>query len=391
MLKISSMNKYLKVVTTIGVIIFLNSCDKVNDPYPPKGIQTGNGSLLGTLDSITVTNSTIADDELTELKAEYYFIAGSPNAAKIVFKWKDGMSDTLLATGTGSAISFTNVVVQVNGISPNGTLRFVYTANVTENFNGTGEIFVPAKPADQLQNVLIEDFTGQTCVNCPTAARTLYNVIEPTHPGRIVSMGVHAGTYAEPLAGDSCFSTDYRTQVGNDLDNQFTVTIANPTGMINRKTGAVGYVFFEPQWVATTNAEINNPAKVYIKTITDYNADDRKVTVTMGAGTFADELENYRVAMYVTEDSIIGCQKDKPPYPAIVYDYVHRHVLRDVVFSNWQGEDWASNPMGNVKRIKSYTYTLPDYIVAEHAAIVTIVYNVTSYKVIQVTEHKVME
>jgi hypothetical protein len=95
--------------------------------------------------------------------------------------------------------------------------------------------------------------------------------------------------------------------------------------------------------------------------------------------------------MYLTEDSIISCQYDQPPFPPLVNNYVQRHMFKDVVFGNWQGEDWATDPTGNVKHIKSYSYQLDAAINAQQASIVTFIYDASNYRIMQVTEHKVIE
>ena len=389
------MNKYFKAVALVALasgLFMFNSCDKVNDPVTQStgGGNISTGTLLGTLDSITVTNSTITDDELAELKAEYIFEAG---AAKIVFKWKDGVSDTLRATGSSSSVSFTNIPVLVQGGSPGGDLRFVYSCTVTQTINGDGTIFIPARPSAQLQNVLVEDFTGQKCVNCPGATRLLHG-LDTLNPGRLVLIGAHAGVYADPTPGDSCFYRDFRTPTGNDLNVFFHVTDnGSPSAMIGRRTDGLNgsYVFYTNTWTSKINNELSVTAKAFVKTITSYNPDNRTVTITAGAGMFANETGDYRIAMYLTEDSIISCQYDQVPFPPLVNDYVQRHMLKDVIFGNWQGEDWATDPTDNVKRIKSYSYQLDEAINADHASIVTFIYDASNYRIMQVTEHKVIE
>ena len=64
-----------------------------------------------------------------------------------------------------------------------------------------------------IRKILIEDFTGVNCVNCPEASRVLENLKE-TYGNHIVPLGIHAGSYAIPI-DDS--QPDFRTDVGFEL------------------------------------------------------------------------------------------------------------------------------------------------------------------------------
>ena len=68
-------------------------------------------------------------------------------------------------------------------------------------------------------SVLIEDFTGQRCVNCPTAAEEIQRLKTQYGDSTIVAVGIHSG----PLA---VFPTDkavgLRTQQGDDYYQHWT-------------------------------------------------------------------------------------------------------------------------------------------------------------------------
>jgi len=70
-------------------------------------------------------------------------------------------------------------------------------------------------PQQATRKVVLEEFTGHTCVNCPTASAVAHNLAN-IYEDQLVLISVHAGAYSEPESGD--FSYDFRTSTGNELD-----------------------------------------------------------------------------------------------------------------------------------------------------------------------------
>ncbi|MDP4282340.1 MAG: hypothetical protein Q8867_09360, partial [Bacteroidota bacterium] len=80
------------------------------------------------------------------------------------------------------------------------------------------------------RTVLLEDYTGHKCVNCPTAAVTAHT-LEEMYNGNLIILAVHAGYFAIPGSGN--YALDLRSATGEDWYSTFGVT-SNPIGMINR-------------------------------------------------------------------------------------------------------------------------------------------------------------
>ena len=66
-----------------------------------------------------------------------------------------------------------------------------------------------------VKKVLIEDFTGHTCQNCPQAADEIHTLQQiSAYQGKIVAIGIHAGFFAET---NTNFPTDFRTPEGTEV------------------------------------------------------------------------------------------------------------------------------------------------------------------------------
>ena len=55
----------------------------------------------------------------------------------------------------------------------------------------------PGGPSDGIRKILLEDYTGHKCPNCPEAAVEAHN-LKLAYGDSLVIMAVHAGVFAEP-------------------------------------------------------------------------------------------------------------------------------------------------------------------------------------------------
>ena len=88
------------------------------------------------------------------------------------------------------------------------------------------------KGDSSFRKVLIEDFTGHRCNNCPLASDAI-KAIEQNQAGAIVAVAMHAGpaNFIDP--DPPTYPTDFRTPEGDDLEEFFKVTFL-PAGMVSR-------------------------------------------------------------------------------------------------------------------------------------------------------------
>ena len=97
------------------------------------------------------------------------------------------------------------------------------------------------------RKVLVEDYTGHKCGNCPAAADTL-KYLTKKYPGQVIALAIHAGFFAN--INTTTYPTDFRNSTGTAYDNQFGVSLAgNPNGLINRAGfGTGGFIKAYSTW-----------------------------------------------------------------------------------------------------------------------------------------------
>lgn len=245
---------------------------------------------------------------------------------------------------------------------------------------------------EQTRKVLLEDYTGHTCVNCPTAAKKAVELVN-LYEGKLILMAIHAGYFAEPKAAP--FNNDYRTEAGNAWDTFFGMSAAgNPIGMVNRQKTQGVYTVENGDWGSSVAAIIEDKASIQLEIVTDYNATNRSLKVDLQAKITQTLDPALKIIACVVEDSIVSAQRnnDTSLGGATITDYVHRHVLRESLNGSW-GEDlaMAGQSTTGAEFTKSYTNSLSSIYNVSHVSIIAFVYNADTYEILQVEEKHIQK
>lgn len=242
--------------------------------------------------------------------------------------------------------------------------------------------------------ILLEDFTGHKCVNCPEAAVLARN-LQMANPGRIVVVAIHEGFFATPDATGK-YTADYRSPAGNTLNSHYGI-ISNPTGLVNRKTFGGKIRLTPDKWEAAVSQELAMEPQAHIEIKNSYNAATRELTIQTRT-TFLKSLDGvYNISLYITEDGIVSPQKNNNSSVGAtpdILDYVHRHVLRAAVNNVW-GESLNDSPGVSKDQVfnKTHTITLSQLWNADECSVVAIITRVDvtedKYQVLQAAEKHV--
>lgn len=247
--------------------------------------------------------------------------------------------------------------------------------------------------ANARRNILIEDFTGHTCGNCPAAAITARQ-IRNTYGDQIIITAVHAGFFATPKAGPQ-YATDFTTTAGEAYNSTFGNEVAgNPNGFVSRSKVISNTMIIQPNnWETAVLALKDKKPDVVMNIEVDYDNITNEIDVQVHSFFMNSLSGDYKLVLYFQEDSIIDWQKDysQPSTEQDVQDYVHQHVLRDNINGTW-GDDVVSGSI-NANEIvsKSYAYSPDSNWKINHCAIVAFIYNSTTYEILQVTEAHITE
>lgn len=226
--------------------------------------------------------------------------------------------------------------------------------------------------------VLLEDFTGVKCVNCPQAAALAHDLQEQ-YEHQLVVLGVHASSgdaYTSPVGG----FPDFRTEEGTEWYAHFKFA-ANPIGTINRQNNCYGYL--SSQWADVVSETVNGTPNIRLLSAVKYNEDDRELKVSVYSKFLEEFSDKYSLTVCIMEDSIVGKQIGQGD------SYVHRHVFRKCMNGTWGAELNTEVIAPEEEIIKSYSLTLDEAYNADQCYIVAYVSNSESKEVLQVTEKKI--
>lgn len=251
-------------------------------------------------------------------------------------------------------------------------------------YKKTGSV-IPETPT---KKVLLEDYTGHNCVNCPAAAKLALS-LQQLYGERMIMMTVHSGFFARPASAP--FNTDYRTPAGEAWDQFFAISnVGNPNGMINRKSTAGNYVVGPGNWGTRIAEIIDDEAVVKLDLNTTYNSATRKLDINLSASFVAALAGEFKLIVCILEDSLISAQKNNDASvgttPTIL-NYVHRHVLRENVNGIW-GESLVADPQPLTPYTKSYSLNLNPLYNQKNSSVLAFLYDSSTYEIIQVEEKK---
>jgi hypothetical protein len=237
------------------------------------------------------------------------------------------------------------------------------------------------------RKVMVEDYTGHKCGNCPRAAKALYD-LKSVYGDKLVIIGVHAGTFATPFPpAAGIFTYDFRNPVSMELDTDFGISLAgNPNGMVNRRVVNGSHIISSTKWSSEIATVLSSPEPVplNISINNSFNNNTRTLSADVTTEFYSTLNGTHKLCVYLVEDSIINWQKDYDATPNDIPDYVHREVLRGSM--NGTYGDVVVNTNGGTSSTLSYSSVLDVEWKEEHFSIVAFLYNEATKEILQVEQ-----
>lgn len=217
--------------------------------------------------------------------------------------------------------------------------------------------------------VLLEEFTGKGCTNCPKGSRELENLLIQ-FPNNLVAVSLHAGFFANPQFFP-LGTYDLRTDEGEFLIDYLSQPIGYPSGVVNRVPVNGDMQLGLNQWASAISSAIQVPPAIELSIVRTFDPLTRQVVVTIN-GIGKEMLEGeIRLSIMLTESGIIDAQEDLEA-GGIVPDYVHKHVLRDMLTPSTGANILNGISVGQTFS-QTYTKTLEDIWVADDMEIIAFV------------------
>ncbi|MBR1732390.1 MAG: Omp28 family outer membrane lipoprotein [Alloprevotella sp.] len=176
-----------------------------------------------------------------------------------------------------------------------------------------------------MKNVLVEDFTGQLCLNCPTAAEAVHALQSLYGEEHVVAVAIHGGAMKLSLPYSNV--GQLATEVGDAFNERWGVSVW-PMGMVDR-----GPVQEYTAWSGRAVARMQQAAKVALSAelVDDDAAALKADSITLGVSLEGIEGGAGRLSVWLVEDGIVGLQRmpDNSTNPRYTHNHVFRAALND--------------------------------------------------------------
>jgi len=208
-------------------------------------------------------------------------------------------------------------------------------AGVEQDYEMVGENFK--------HRVLIEDFTGAWCVNCPRVTHTIEEELEPEHHDKFIAVALHN----DDGGSDPFVFKPYEKQLHGILADKVHPTpefASYPFSPLNRQEmwKRDGQAYDVQQ--ALDLVQESSPVGIRI---------DSDLDITEGTGTVnvsfkfnQDYNEELKYIVYIVEDGLEYAQKNSTPFyggGSEIEDFVHNAVAKGIVGTDVLGTTIPAN------------------------------------------------
>lgn len=233
-----------------------------------------------------------------------------------------------------------------------------------------GERYEQLSSVDPKRHILIEDFTGQNCMNCPDAHKAI-NDLKALYGDYVIAVAIHAGHFAI-AEGSNSKIVGLMQPEGNDYADSWGIT-EYPRGIINRTSGKL----MPTQWAAYARQALAKESPMIIAITTEI--DNGKILIH--SELHSNTNLNAKLQLWITESNITAFQLngDTPDN-----NYLHHHVYRAAV--NGVGGEGVSLT-NNIPSTYEHSIALRSNWNANNLSVVAFVYTETDGVIEVVEQH----
>ena len=212
------------------------------------------------------------------------------------------------------------------------------------------------------RRVIVEEFTGVQCVNCPKGSKKLEELSD-LHGEFVIPVSIHAGSFSDPY-NESLY--DFTTNEGNNIEASLLGPVQGfPAATVNRRLydDETEIPIVLNKWAGYILQELLEIPKLEINIDNSYDAGTRQLDVEIELDFAIEVSESVGISIMVLEDDIEDYQltEDKDLFPPNGKNpnYKHKHVLR-AMLTDYTGDPISSTQTKAGSRPTfTYTFTIP--------------------------------
>ncbi len=226
------------------------------------------------------------------------------------------------------------------------------------------------------RKVLLEEFTGVRCVNCPLGHQRAKDIMA-THPNKVYTVGLHTGLFSNPYNQTGLVSLhDFRLPEATAIENLLGAQ-SYPSGAVDRKLFSTeNFVILNiNKWENYVNSQLTLPTPYKIELATSYDTTSRSLQVTATTKLTSTSTDTVNISVMILENNITDIQLTPQGIDTF---YNHQHVLR-AMFTPVGGSSF-NVPDLNAGRVivRNFTGVLPAIINEREVEILVFIHRVGS-------------
>lgn len=225
---------------------------------------------------------------------------------------------------------------------------------------------------DNPRNLLIMEFTGNSCANCPTGATIVEQIKEENAPGSVISVGLHPEGvhYTEPVISihTAPLKQDLRCAVATAY-YKFYKPAGFPCAVFNGLQSSMSTS--TGLWKQRANDALKSSTVMNIDAKSTYDENTRQLTVEYSVDFIDYVNDQLNVSVWLVENKIMGTQT--MPDSKTNLNYEHNNVLRASLNGDW-GEELGKSFIDGQKIDGEASMTLQENWVAENCDVVVFIY-----------------
>ena len=228
------------------------------------------------------------------------------------------------------------------------------------------------EPDPQQKKVLIEEFTGVHCVQCPAGSAEIESLLDFYGEG-LIAVSIHAGFFSNPFS-NSIFN--FQTEEGEALNSYLDLPEGYPTAVINRKLfpNEDDLQLNRNSWGGYIAQELELQTEVNMSVELSYDPSSRQLTTKTTILPLVDQSDEIRISLMLTETDIQDVQLT-PEGEKV--DYTHRHVLRDMM-TPFDGETIPEAFTAGSTIEKTHSIQLDDAWVSNNMEVIVFIHKIGS-------------
>lgn len=182
--------------------------------------------------------------------------------------------------------------------------------------------YIDVGPVEVARKVLLEEFTGQECINCPEGHQILEQ-LEEQYGDNLIVVSIHGGPFGvKPPFGLS-------TEDG-DIYAEYWKVVAYPSAVVDRNSGTLSM----DQWAGAVREDISLTTELQMSLEAQLSENGKEIEVFT---TMVSPISmEGRLQLWVIENDIIAYQVSKNN--EFIPNYEHNNVFRECINGVW-GEE----------------------------------------------------